>query len=1039
MVLLTLVGALLSSAIAHSKTTPDSPVHITDQLTLQYKAYPNGDRIPDYSYCGYMASEAAIPHVGVQVIVPVQTGDATRVIQEAINYVSQLPVRPDGFRGAVLLEPGTYTIEGTLYLRASGVVLRGSGTGENGTKLIAAGDDNKGALIRIVGGNNQIVSKYTPLADEYVPVNAQTLNFAAPHSFKIGDQVIVNRPSTAEWLALLGTDRLGNQMEYNLVKWTPGDFDIFWDRTVTAVTPNSITLDVPLTNSLDPKYGGGQVAKYTWNDRINNVGVENLSCVSEYDESNPKDENHRWQAVTIDNAEDCWVRRLDIYHFAGSCVAVWESARRITVEDCRSYAPVSEIANYRRFSFQTMGQQTLFQRCYAEYGYHDFLVGWTTPGPNAFVQCTSYMPYNFSGTFGGWSNGVLFDKATVIGGSLSYDYRDMSSQGAGWTTANSMFWQCRAGQMHVRKVPGAQNWNYGAWTQPYGDGHYECSHTYLQPESFFYAQLEARLGKPSPEADKIYVYESDETTAPTPEYAHQMSLQSLQPDMVMDQWIDTLTRRYPISLEQNGAKTIAQIGYRTPERLQVKAPELTIKNGWIVRGNQVITGTQQSTSMWRGTTKPGDMRRPTANINRFVPGRMGRGRTDELDTLAQDMVDQHVAMMRHFPALWYERRRDDHERNIRSNADVWAPFLEQPFSRSGIGEAADRMSKYDLDKFNPYYWARLKRFADLADEKGLVLWHEHYHQHNIIEEGAHWVDYPWRSLNNINNMGFVEPTRFAGDKRVYMAEEFYDIFQENRAGYHSQYIHKSVDHFDGNNGVIHCIAGEYTGPSHFMAFWLRNIDKWAKSHSQTLLVSVNGTKDVLNDMLENPETNAMFNIIDIAKWQYRADGSLYAPEGGVSLAARQYARLESPGDVSFESVYRAVYEYRTKYPDKAVVYTNSAGAPENQWAILMAGGSLARIPYIANDHFLTDVSKMQPIETGSSNGQWTLGAPGTGYIVYSVNGTADFDLTNDRGRYIVRYIDPKTGLVAGNTQRVRGGQKLSFKASDYPIIWLSAK
>ena len=30
-----------------------------------------------------------------------------------------------------------------------------------------------------------------------------------------------------------------------------------WERTVVAVTSESITIDVPLTMSLDPKYGGG--------------------------------------------------------------------------------------------------------------------------------------------------------------------------------------------------------------------------------------------------------------------------------------------------------------------------------------------------------------------------------------------------------------------------------------------------------------------------------------------------------------------------------------------------------------------------------------------------------------------------------------------------------------------------------------------------------------------------------------------------------------------------------------------------------------
>ena len=39
----------------------------------------------------------------------------------------------------------------------------------------------------------------------------------------------------------------------------------------------------------------------------------------------------------------------------------------------------------------------------------------------------------------------------------------------------------------------------------------------------------------------------------------------------------------------------------------------------------------------------------------------------------------------------------------------------------------------------------------------------------------------------------------------------------------------------------------------------------------------------------------MVDIIDIRQWHYRNDGSLYEPQGGCSLAPRQWARLINPG------------------------------------------------------------------------------------------------------------------------------------------------
>nr|GFD38763.1 hypothetical protein [Tanacetum cinerariifolium] len=152
----------------------------------------------------------------------------------------------------------------------------------------------------------------------------------------------------------------------------PGQRDVSWDRQVVAVDANGITLDAPLTTALDKNYGGGTVARYTWLGLITQVGVENLRLESTTDTENPKDENHRWVAIDLENAQDAWVRQVAFRHFAGSAVLAHATVRRLTVEDCRSTEPVSEIGNERRNTFYTLGQQTLFQRLYTENGYHDF-------------------------------------------------------------------------------------------------------------------------------------------------------------------------------------------------------------------------------------------------------------------------------------------------------------------------------------------------------------------------------------------------------------------------------------------------------------------------------------------------------------------------------------------------------------------------------------------------------------------------------------------------------------------------------------------
>src|SRR4029077_14662303 len=135
---------------------------------------------------------------------------------------------------------------------------------------------------------------------------------------------------------------------------------ITWDRTVTKITEKTITLDAPVTTALDAGMGSSMVWKYDWPGRVHRVGIENLRCESTYDSDRPLDEDHAWIGVVVESAEDVWVRQGSFRHFAGSAVCVWETARRVTVSDCDSAEPVSELGGYRRHTFFVAGQQCLF-------------------------------------------------------------------------------------------------------------------------------------------------------------------------------------------------------------------------------------------------------------------------------------------------------------------------------------------------------------------------------------------------------------------------------------------------------------------------------------------------------------------------------------------------------------------------------------------------------------------------------------------------------------------------------------------------------
>ena len=996
----------------------------TDGQHLSYVTDSRGNRMLDYSTCGYRNSNVDIPSVNNVVFVSWKEGDNSERIQRALDYVASLTPDANGFRGAVLLGKGTFELSEPLRITASGVVLRGVSKKE--TVLKKNGVD-RCALLYIEGANDCKTTATTDIVSGYVPVNAQTFEVARGTGLQAGDRVMIYRPCTKEWIGSLGCDIFGGGL--SALGWKPGDVDLYWDRTITAVDGNKVTIDAPLSMALDKEYGQCTLSPYVWNGRVSDAGVENLTLMSDYNKKYPLDEDHCWSGISIENAENCWVRMVDFKHFAGSAVIVQRTGARITVEDCRSLDPVSELAGMRRRSFYTMGQQVLFQRCYSEHAMNDFVAGYSAAGPNAFVQCDSWESNSFSGSIGSWAAGLLFDIVDIDGHDLKFANLGQDKVGAGWNTGNSLFWQCTANELFCyTPVKDAPNRAYGCWGAFSGDGEWAESNNHVNPRSFFYAQLADRLQTDVDKRARLLPRWMDATSSPTVEQAAEMAKRSLEPRLTLDMWIEQNV--FPASVETAGLKSVDDIK-PAPKQIPAKM-NFDIVNGHLVADGLLLEGNRQEVTWWNGRTKYNFIKTAKPHVTRFVPDQEGLGLTDRIDSALVQMKRGGNVVFDHNYGLWYDLRRTDHERIRRRDGDVWAPLYEQPFGRSGQGKAWDGLTKYDLTRPNAWYWYRLKSFADKAEAAGMLLFHQNYFQHNILEAGAHWVDCPWRDANNINHTDMGEPVNFAGDKRIFVADKFYDINHPVRRELHRQYIRQCLDNFADNRNVVQLISAEYTGPLHFMEFWLDCIAEWEQETGKKAMVALSATKDVQDAILSDPKRAAVVDIIDIRYWHYRADGSIYAPEGGKNLAPRQHARKMKVGKMGYEGAYRAVSEYRMKYPDKAVVLY-AQDYPAQGWAVLMGGGSCPNLQ-VADKDFLADVPYMNVVSSTTEDYEMIAGEKQG--AVLNVHKAMDVQLSLPSGKYCVKYIDPQDCKVSvlAKSVRVKGGYTLN--AGKEGIYWM---
>jgi hypothetical protein len=840
----------------------------------------------DFSFAGYEAGRP-VPFVKGVLVVKPSGGDDTALLQGALDRVASMPAVADGFRGAILLSSGRFRVKGQLHMRVSGVVLRGAGSGENGTVVVAEGIGRR-TLIEV--GAEKIVALDSPIAvQDDVPAGGKILHLASTEGLAVGDRVVVRRPSTPEWIGAIGMTNLPGTFANQRLDWKPGSHDLVWDRTIAAVNAqaNQVELDAPITTALELKYGGGTVAHVVAHAKENaapeRIGVEDMVLESSYDRTRPKDEEHSWIAILLDNVQDAWARNVTARHFVSSAVRVNLRGRRITVENCRSEAPVSEEGGYRRQAFLVYGQQVLVHRCHSEAGMNDFASGMLAGGPNVFLDCNATGSLGASGSFEGWSSGVLYERVRVPGSRIQLLLDSARAQGGGWTAANSLIWNSTALSVDALGPPGAPNFVVNS-TEP-----------------LYERQLAARTG-----AHLVA------TTVGHPEDTQ--GLPQFRPDDL-----------------KPAAKTDS------------KFLPVQIVNGRFVLDGKIIWGSSQTEAWWRGDTSLYTAAQSTgSSVTRFMPGVTAPGETEDLKEMVARLQSRNTISIQVNPGLWYEHRRDAHTVERRTDGDVWAPFYEAPWARSGKGIAWDGLSRFDVSRYNPWYFERQREFARDASESGLIVFYDLYNTHNVLEIGPHWIDYAWRPANNINDTGLPEPPPLKPHGRNDVGNEFYSTAYAPLRELHRAYILHTLDELGDMPNVIFGIAYQYAGPLSFEQFFQDTVREWEQMHGKHIRIALTTSKQTTDAILGDPVRSKQIAVVDTRYWEYRPDGTLFAPKAGENHAFRELIAAEFPGytdtppPTTPEQVYREVREYRDRYPEIALMPMEDGAGPI---PILMAGAA----------------------------------------------------------------------------------------------------
>jgi len=466
-------------------------VHYDANGNLVYFSDDLGNRLADFSYAGYHGGGVALPVLTVKQTVTPSGGDDTASIQSAINAVAALTPDANGFRGAVLLKAGNYNISGRINVNANGIVLRGEGNTTSGTVLKVS--KASAEVIYVAGsGGRTLTGSSVSITDTYVPLAATTVTVSSASGFAVGDQIAINRPWTQSWIDAIGMNGI----------WSPNS-GIYFERTVTAVTGNQISFDVPLGNPIEQKFVTGNVQHYTDTGRVQECGVENLYVLC-------TDTNAVGgaRAVLLDNCRNCWTHDVTCDTFNNG-FSMSPNSKYCTIQDC-VYANGQGGGSARPGCYNIEGEMCLYQRC-STTGIHPVGDGsWIlttqsdTAGPDVFFRLDSYSDHTAAQLHARWAASQLIDN---LGGSsissVSIQNLGTGGNGHGWTAGYSIAYNCRCSfSVEEPTVDHHYNWIIGGigTVNPPGNhtntgpGTYDATNVIVTPGSLYLAQLKARLG-----------------------------------------------------------------------------------------------------------------------------------------------------------------------------------------------------------------------------------------------------------------------------------------------------------------------------------------------------------------------------------------------------------------------------------------------------------------------------------------------------------------------------------------------------------------
>ena len=393
-----------------------------------------------------------------------------------------------------------------------------------------------------------------------------------------------------------------------------------------------------------------------------------------------------------------------------------------------------------------------------------------------------------------------------------------------------------------------------------------------------------------------------------------------------------------------------------------------------------------------------------------------QGATDPPPTFDYDRYLEFLRQHHHnFIRLWAWEQARWAPWSDGKGADPTDWFIEpNPYLRTGPGSARDGKPKFDLSKFDPAYFDRLRERVRKAGDQHIyvsIMLFQGWSSAKGWYGGRPWLGHPYHPDNNIQ--------AFNGNLQTDVGPDLSDPHVRER---HAAYLRKVVDTVNDLDNVLYEVTNE--GGTKDWDWWVvQTVLEYEKTKEKQHPVGLTGHGSESNDeMLASPAT---WFSPGSESWPDLKTDPRPAAGGKVSLLDTDHV-FGVGGDQKW--VWKAfVRGYNVLFMDPY---------DDPQWEPILAhqgvGVRDAGAPRRAMGHTRRCAERMNlaasaPRPELASTG-YCLANPGNEYLVYLPDGgEVKVDLSGANKPFSVEWIQPITGEIVPGTD-LDGGQWRSLKS-----------